>query len=393
MMIHWSRPKEPLDAVGLLRSYDVRPVPDREEVAIAAARDAQSHADPGSGQPDIGLGRIETQGQGMLAKLNHDLDQQLHVVDEEIVGREKAVETQAKVVEREQRRVDGLVEAKQRIVATLEAWAEAKGRPLHKLGLRKLSTTTYILLLAVFGVADAVFNAAALLVIGDGNLAVWGLAIALVVALLWVSHVAGTELREAEEHRDDPRGRRKPWWALLAVGAIVAFLTAIGTIRAEFLEKQHDVGGHLLAVYLLQLLVAVAAVAAAYYHADPDAAALQQAEEQVKRAEANLQDEEAVLSERWVDLKAMQIERVYLVLGYLQVGEAALKLIDELKFLYATVYFRTLRAAGRPTVELAISPTPRPPWMPAREIWLDKQTDVDQASVGTAWRELSPPAA
>lgn len=388
-----TKPAKTLDAVGLLLSYGVRLAPDREEVAVAAARDGQSHADPSVGRPDMGLGRIEAQGQGMLAKLNHDLDQKLREVDAEIIGCKQELDTQAKAAEDEKRQVAEKVEARQRVLTTLEACATAKGRPLHKLGLRKLSTRTYLILLAVFGVADAILNATALLVIGEGSLAVWGLALTLMVAMLWVSHVAGTELRAAEERLGDARKDRRHWWAIACLVTIFVFLVAIGSIRADYLEMQ-GVPGQLLAVYALQLIVAVAAVAAAYYHADPDAAALQQANDAVEQARNHERAEEEELSRLWVTLKEKQVEKVYEVLGYLRAGEAALKLIDELKFLYATVYVQALRAAAQPTVDVPVSPTQPPEWMWAWAIWLDQQTDVDRASVGAALpRELPPPVA
>ena len=388
-----TKPAEPLDAASLLLSYGVRPVPNREEVAVAAAREGQSHAGSSIGQPEIGLGRIEAQGQGMLAKLNHDLDQQLHLVDEEIAGCKQEIDTQAKVVEGKRRRVAEKAEVRQRILTTLEACAVAEGKPLHRLRLRKLSTRAYLILLAVLGLADTILNVTALLVTGEGDLAVGGLALALMVALLWISHVAGTELRAAEEHRHQPGRGRTRWWAIVCLATIVVSLLAIGSIRAAYLASQHA-GGHMVAVYCLQLLVAVAAVAAAYYHADPDAAALQQSEAALKQARADEQAEEAELSQQWATLKAKQINRVYTVLGYLRAGEAALTLIDELKYLYVTIYFQTLRAASRSTVEVSISPTPPPSWMSGRARWLDEQTDVDQASTGTTWRrELAPPGA
>jgi hypothetical protein len=389
---------EPLDAAGLLRSYGVRPVPEREVVAVAAARDAQTHTGASVGQPDIGLGRIDAEGQGMLAKLNHDLDLNLQLVDEEIAGHRQEIDQQAEVVEDERRHVAEKASAKQQLIATLEARAVARGKPPHQLGLRKLSTRAYLALLVVLGLADTIFNATALLVIRDTTLNVLVLALALMVALLFVSHVAGNELRAAEERRDQPGDGRKPWWAVVCLITITAALLAIGAIRAEYLAEQHSDGylsGALLgAVYGLQFLIAVAAVAAAYYHADPDAAALQQADAALEQANEHEEAAVADLVELWVRLKELQIEKVYTVRRYLRVGEAALTLINELKFLYVTVYLQTLRAAARPMFEIAIPSTPHPEWMRARRRWVDEQDDVDQAAAVPAQRrELAPPDA
>ena len=102
----------------------------------------------------------------------------------------------------------------------------------------------------------------------------------------------------------------------------------------------------------------------------------------------------ADLVELWVRLKELQIEKVYTVRRYLRVGEAALTLINELKFLYVTVYLQTLRAAARPMFEIAIPSTPHPEWMRARRRWVDEQDDVDQAAAVPAQRrELAPPDA
>ena len=149
-----------------------------------------------------------------------------------------------------------------------------------------------------------------------------------------------------------------------------------------------------MAVYGLQFLIAVAAVAAAYYHADPDAAALQRADAELEKARAHEEAAEADLVELRVSLKELQIEKVYTVLCYLRVGEAALTLINELKFLYITIYLQTLRASDRPMFEIAIPPTPHPDWMRTRRRWVDEQDDVDQAAaIPTQGRELAPPGA
>jgi hypothetical protein len=394
------KPDQPLDAAGLLSDYGVRPVPDREAVALAAARDGQLHAGAAVGQPDIGLGRIEAEGQGMLTMLNHGLDQQLQPIDEELARRRQEIDRQARAVEDARQRVAEKAAAKEQLLATLEASAVANGRPLHRLGLRRLSTRVYLALLAVLGLADAIFNATALLATRERAFNVWILALALMVALLFVSHVAGTELRAAEERGGQPGGGRRRWLAVVSLVTIAVSLLAIGTIRAAYLAEhlasldENLSGGVTAAVFGLQFLVAVAAVAAAYYHADPDAAALRQAQAELEQAGEDKELVNAELGELWVELKEQQIAKVYTVLDYLWVGETALTFINELKFLYLTVYLRTLQAASQPVVQVAITPTPQPEWMQARRRWVDQQQDVDPASdIPGRRRELPPPAA
>jgi hypothetical protein len=379
-------------ALQLLMTYGVHLVLGRKGVAIEAAREAGSGLVPSAGQPTNGLSRVDAQGQEGLAKLSHDLDGQLGPIEEDLAHRRKEIETQGEVVEVRKKAKDEKVKQQRKTQAEVEAVAAAKGKPFLGLGLRKLSTRKYIILLAVFGAADVILNATALVVIGEGNVWVWCLAIALVAALLWVSHVAGTEMREAEEDPDDLREQRQRRWALIGAATIVVFLVAIGYIRAKFLQAQ-GVDGQLLAVYALQLIVAVAAIAAAYYHASSYADALKQAEAEVQQAQEALEAEEESLSQLQGEQEAQQIEKVYVVLGYLRAGEALVRLTDELKFLYVTVYCQTLQAAGQAAVEFIVPPTPIPEWMWEWATWLNEQTIVDRPSVGIAWRrELSPPA-
>jgi hypothetical protein len=387
---------EPLDAAGLLLRNQVLPVPDREEVANAAARDSQSHAGASVGLPAIGLGRIEAEGHGMLAKLHHDLDQKLHEIDTQITDCSQAIEAQAELVEDERQRVAEKAEARQRILVALDAHAVARGTPLHRLGLSKLSTRDYLVLLAVFGLADTILNVTALLMIGESDLTVWGLAFTLMVAMLWLSHAAGTELRAAEEHRNQGQTRHRQRWAIVCLATLAVFLLAIGSIRAAYLHEQ-DVqlsNGLLVAVYCLQLLVAVAAIVAAYDHADPDATARRQSEADLEQAQAAEQAEEAKLSELRGQLKAMQLEKVYTERRYVRLGEAALTVMNQLRLLYLTVYLQNLRAVSRPVVEVPLPPIPRPEWMRTRERWVDHHADVHQAPARTIWRhELASPDA
>jgi len=370
-----------------LQEYDLQPVLDRENVAVLAAYDAQSGVVPSTGQPTSGLGRVEAQGEQMLAKLDRDLDGQLRPVEAELAHLDKDIETQARVVEVRKATTTEKLDQKRATQLRVEAIAAANAQPF--IWVRKLPWRAYAILLGVFGLADVVLNATALLIIGEGNLVVWGLAMALVAALLWMSHVAGTEMREAEEHPDDPRQRRQRRWALLGVVAVIlVFLVAIGSIRAQFLQTQ-GVGGHLLAVYALQLIVAAAAVAAAYYHANSYAHALEQATSQVQRAQEAQEAQEEELTRLAGDRAAKVRDKVYLALDHVRVGEVVVSYTDELKHVYAAVYRQTRQATGQPPVELLVSRTQIPGWMREWAAWINRQTVVERPSVGTTW-QLAP---
>lgn len=376
-------------ALGLLQEYGVEPALTRESVAVLAAHDARSGATPTPGGAADSVARIDDQGREILAKLDHGLENELEPVEQGFDHLDKEIEDQVRVVNGREQRTAEQAEHKRKTQAEVDAIAVAKGQPF--IWRRKISRRVYFVLLAVFGVADIILNATALLVIGEGDMAVWGLAFALGAALLWMAHVAGTEMREAEEHPNDPAQRRHVRWALGVEFVIVVFLAAIGYIRAEYLQVQ-GVAGQLLAVYGLQLIVAVAAIAAAFYYSNSYADALEEADSQLEQAEEDENAERAILSQLQGHRDALETEKFHLVVEYLRLGEAAVILTDDLKHIYAGVYRQIPQAEGRPD-EFALPPTEIPGWMWEWAAWANEQTVVDRPRVGTAWHRRELPAA
>lgn len=130
---------------------------------------------------------------------------------------------------------------------------------------KRLHSAWYVTILVPLGAGNMILNVTALQIIGVSKIVLWELPLALTIALLWVAHVAGTEIREAEEHANDHGERRRRWWVLPgAASAMLILVVTIGYIRANLVEA-HGMNGELLAVFSLQLILLAAAVAAAYY--------------------------------------------------------------------------------------------------------------------------------
>lgn len=331
-------------ALELLVDHGVWPRLTPEGVAIQAVYDARSGIALSADQSTGGLARIEHHGRAMDAKLGYDLEAELDPLEEELKRVDEEIKVQSKVVDARQQTTTETVKQQLQTQAEVAAIAAAKGQLC--IWRRRLSKLPYLILLAVFGLGDVVLNGTALLVIGERDRIVWALAFALAVALLWVGHVAGTELREAEE-RPDPTQQRQRWWALGAMGIIFVFLIAIGYMRARYLDAV-GVGGELLVVYALQLIVTAAAVAASYMHANPYADALEQAQSQVQRAQRDQEAEEELLGQLRSEREAIERQKVGLVARNRRVEEAAQSYIDDLKATYTITYQRVRQAAGRP---------------------------------------------
>jgi hypothetical protein len=373
----------------LMDNYGVWSTLDQEAVALAAARDAHINATPPANQPTPALASIDAEGQRMTSELGHSLERELQPIEENLRRLGVDIAAQEHVVKAREQATSEHRGNKEQAKSLVDAIARVKGAAFIE--LRKVSRWPYIASMAVLGSADTILNATALQVIGEGNLVLWGLAFALAVALLWMAHVAGTEMREADERPNDRHERRQRWVALAAVlGVMVVFLITIGYIRAEFLEAQ-GMDGELLAVYGLQLVVVAAAVAVAYYHANSYARALEHHDAMVQQAEAAQAEEEETLRQLEGERQALETGKVSVVAGFLRAGETALLYAEELKKTYVEVYFQA-RKPDAPPIELFVPPPHIPGWMFEWKTWINRQTIVDRPLIGTDWQQEYRPA-
>ncbi len=234
--------------------------------------------------------------------------------------------------------LDEAIRARDESRAQVAVLANRRGKIF--LDQRRMPRWTYLPLMLVFVVAELILNSTALLIIGEGNLAVLVLAGTLVVAILVICHFIGDALQEAEE---DPRRRRRVWWLVVAAVLILAFLWAIGAITVQV--PHSGIRGDLLGAYLLQLPVIAAAVIAAYLYANGHANGLAQRERAVKKARrefSKLDKTHAVLQ---AELDAAEARRIQTVQLYLDWASVVQDHSRGLQAVYASSY---AQAKGEP---------------------------------------------